>query len=106
MHKYLNNLPQLALRAALGLFTATLIACGGGDVSSPATPGGITANDRPVEVQLPPILSTLPVCTVAVPAAAPLRDISAIQGTGSVSTMVSQTVTVRGVVVGDAEEPR
>ena len=101
MHQHLKNLPHLALRAALGLFTATLIACGGGDVASPAAAGGTTTTGLSGTTTLPPIVAALPVCTAVIPSAAPLRDISAIQGSGSVSTMVSQTVTVRGVVVGD-----
>jgi uncharacterized protein len=63
---------------------AVLAACGGGEsiiyLANPETP--------------------LPTCSAAISANAPLTAIGSIQGTTNTSPMVSQTVTVRGVVVG------
>ncbi len=69
----------LAILTALG----ALIACGGGQ-----------------SVIFPPVTLELPSCTAAVSPSAPLTLISSVQGTGSISPMVSSTVTVRGAVVG------
>ena len=78
----------LALSA---LVLASLAACGGGDDTVAETISPLVT---------PPVL-TLPSCTTAVAADAPLRNISAIQGTGDISPLAGQSVTVRGVVVGD-----
>ncbi len=81
-----RRLASSALVIGLSLaLSAGLSACGGGDNPAPVTtaPAG------------------LPTCTAAVSPDAPLTNISTVQGTGSVSPMVSQTVTVRGVVVGE-----
>lgn len=67
----------------LSLAAASLVACGGGE--------SVTILAAPLQ---------LPTCTAAVSASAPLTAISSIQGTGSVSPLLSQTLTVRGVVVG------
>ncbi len=75
--------------AVSALVLASLAACGGGDDT-------IAVTVPPVVT--PPVL-TLPICTTAVAADAPLRNISAIQGTGDISPLASQRVTVRGVVV-------
>jgi uncharacterized protein len=72
-----SKLFKMLLLAAL---SATLLACG-------------TSED--------PVPSTLPVCTAAVSASAPLTDITTVQGASTTSPLVSQTVTVRGVVVGE-----
>jgi uncharacterized protein len=64
-----------------------LAACGGGG-------GSLIVPDEP------PVPTPLPTCSAVVSADAPLSSISAVQGTGSVSPFISQTITVRGVVVG------
>ena len=81
--------------AAAG-FSLVLAACGGGgdDPTTGAAPG-----PTPPAAEIP--APVLPTCSAAVPATAPLRSIAAVQGTGSVSPLVSATVTVRGVVVGE-----
>jgi uncharacterized protein len=53
---------------------------------------------EPSPVETPPLV--LPTCTASVSANAPLTNITSVQGTGSISPLLSQTVTVRGVVVG------
>lgn len=69
------------MRLGFGLACiAVLAACDGDDVS--------------------PIAVALPICSAVVSVDAPLTAISSIQGTSNTSPMVSQTVTVRGVVVG------
>ncbi|MCR6478592.1 ExeM/NucH family extracellular endonuclease [Variovorax sp. ZS18.2.2] len=88
----------LALTLAL-----VLTACGGGGnggASFPLIPPP-SGNAPPVTTppETPPV--TPPTCSAAVPANAPLTAISAIQGTGDLSPMAAQAVTVRGVVVGD-----
>jgi uncharacterized protein len=55
----------------------------------------------PPPAPAPAPAAQLPTCTAAISAGAPLTDITAIQGTGSTSALVSQTVTVRGVVAGE-----
>ncbi|MDH6594261.1 putative extracellular nuclease [Variovorax sp. TBS-050B] len=68
-----------------------------------ATPPETTPPATPPETPpvTPPVTQPLPTCTTAVPALAPLTAIPAIQGTGHLSPMATQAVTVRGVVVGD-----
>jgi uncharacterized protein len=65
--------------------------------------GGCGSSDDfvPPPAPAPAPSAQLPTCTAAVSAAAPLTDITTIQGTGSTSALVSQTVTVRGVVAGE-----
>ena len=86
-----------------------LTACGGGGgdnasfplVPTPPASNASAANDTAQETlpaSEPPIT---PTCAAAVPANAPLKAISAVQGTGDISPLLNQTVTVRGVVVGD-----
>lgn len=75
----------------MALVLASLAACSGGDDS-------VAVTSPPVVT--PPVL-TLPTCTTAVAADAPLHNISAIQGTDNTSPLASQSVTARGVVVGD-----
>jgi uncharacterized protein len=70
---------------------AALVACGGGD--DPAPPNVLP----PV---VPPVAVVLPTCSATISANAPLTAISSIQGNSSTSPLISQTVTVRGVVVG------
>ncbi len=74
----------------------SLLACGGADDAA-ALPAPV--NPAPVT----PVIdaSTLPTCTASVSAAAPLTDITTVQGASTTSALVSQTVTVRGVVVGE-----
>lgn len=67
------------------LIVGLLAACGSG-VSSVAEPS--------------PVVIALPTCSATVSAVAPLTNISNVQGTGSISPLQSQTVTVRGVVIG------
>ena len=71
----------------LAMLSATLIACG--------------TSDDPAPVAVPPVVAEPPTCTATVSASAPLTDITTVQGTTSTSALVSQTVTVRGVVVGE-----
>lgn len=82
------------LRLAAGAVSlAILAACGGGGSSTPPVPQPDTS---------PPInAASLPTCTAAISAAAPLTDITTVQGASATSSMVSQVVTVRGVVVGE-----
>jgi uncharacterized protein len=69
---------------------AALTACGGSSESSNPGDGGT-----------PPVTSVpLPSCTAAVSSNSPLTSITSVQGTQSISPLQSQTVTVRGVVVG------
>ena len=84
-------------RFALGLLVVSLAACGGGGDNGPS---GVPGSDTG-QPQTQPGLAPLPSCTVAVPATAPLTNISAIQGVGNTSPLVAQNVTVRGVVVGE-----
>jgi uncharacterized protein len=83
-----------------------LVACGGGDnlVDTPSDVPATTQTppDVPSTTQTPPVdMTALPTCTAAISADAPLTDITAVQGATTTSAMVSQTVTVRGVVVGE-----
>ena len=71
------------------LLTALLVACGSSSNDAPAPP---PSN--------PPVLA-LPTCTASISPGAPLTDITTVQGHTSTSPLVSQTVTVRGVVVGE-----
>lgn len=86
--------------------TLALAACGGGGSGGagfPFLPTPPTGGTEPPVVQ-PPVVEPpvpAPTCAVAVSADAPLSAISAVQGTGDKSPMADQTVTVRGVVVGD-----
>jgi uncharacterized protein len=83
---YFTRLPTMLI----GILAALLVACAG-------------SSDDPVPPPnpAPPPIAALPTCTAQVSANAPLKDIGAVQGTGSISPLVSQTVTVRGVVVGE-----
>ncbi|MES3023407.1 MAG: ExeM/NucH family extracellular endonuclease [Pseudomonadota bacterium] len=73
---------------ALTALCALLSACGGG------TSTGITTELTPAPVVVP--------LTPACPApSTTLRDITAVQGSGALSPLVGQTVTVRGVVTGN-----
>ena len=106
----IRQLKFLALTLAL-----VLTACGGGGNGGasfplipppsgnapPATTPPTTLPETPpgTPPENPPV--TPPTCAAAVPAHAPLTAISAIQGTGDLSPMAAQAVTVRGVVVGD-----
>jgi uncharacterized protein len=90
----MTQLPQASLgartwRYLAGVLTAMLITACGGGISDPGVP---TAPSQPV--------AALPTCSATVSAAAPLTNITSVQGTGSISPLQSQTVTVRGVVVG------
>jgi uncharacterized protein len=80
------------------LLSFTLAACGGSDDNNPVSPPPV----EPPITQMPPVdAAALPTCTAAVSADAPLTDISVVQGASTTSSMVSQTVTVRGVVAGE-----
>jgi uncharacterized protein len=79
-----------ALGLALTAFlTALLVACGSSSNDTPAPPPGN------------PLVVVLPTCTANISPIAPLTDITTVQGNTSTSALVSQTVTVRGVVVGE-----
>ena len=86
--------PGFSKRSAISLLAIFLTACGG---SGGSTPGAAV----PVATLPPPLVANLPSCTTAIPAGAPLMTISAIQGTGDLSPVIAQKVTVRGVVVGN-----
>ena len=78
---------------ALTALVATLAACGGnGDDAAPTAPPPVVT---------PPVVTPLPTCSAAIAAGAPLTAISSVQGTGDLSPLAGQAVTVRGVVVGD-----
>jgi uncharacterized protein len=85
------------------LLSLTLAACGGSDNDKPSQ----TPPDAPPPVTTSPVTTppvdpaALPTCTATVSADAPLTDITVVQGATTTSPMVSQTVTVRGVVVGE-----
>jgi uncharacterized protein len=85
--------------------SAALIACGGSDGPAPATTPPVVVTQPPPTVPPvdvpPPVVATLPTCTAAISASAPLTDITTVQGASTTSPLVSQTVTVRGVVVGE-----
>jgi predicted extracellular nuclease len=88
----------IAGRVALSLLVISLAACGGGDSIAPV--GEVPAGEVPVVVQ-PPVVATLPACASVITATAPLTAISAVQGSGNLSPLAAQNVTVRGVVVGE-----
>ena len=78
-------------RLALGLLAVFFSACSGG------APGG----GAPAAGLVLPVAAVRPACAAAIPARAPLTAITAVQGTGLVSPLLAQQVTVRGVVVGE-----
>ncbi len=82
--------------ACVPLVLAAMVACGSSDSTSP-DPG--TPPAQPPVVEQPPV-AVLPTCTAEISANAPLTDITTVQGATTTSPLVSQTVTVRGVVVG------
>ena len=93
----LLRLPNFRRWLAIAGLSLGLAACGsGGDDPAVASPG---QNPAGPPTELPVVV--VPTCTAAVPANAPLQSIAAVQGSASVSPLVSSTVTVRGVVVGD-----
>ena len=103
--------PLFPRTLALAL-VAALTACGGGGggggtfplVPPPAAgtpPGGGQPPAETPPGEPPPVAQPLPTCAMPVPAGAPLTAIPAVQGTGHLSPMASQAVTVRGVVVGE-----
>ena len=90
----------------LTLLLASLTACGGGDAPPLLATNTLTPTDTAppaatTPVTTPPVVATLPTCNAAVASNAPLTPISTVQGAGDVSPLATQTVTVRGVVVGD-----
>jgi uncharacterized protein len=94
------NSSQRFSHLAIGfLLSLSLAACGGNNDNNPVDTPPATP---PVTTTIPPIETTaLPTCTATLSADAPLTDISIVQGASTTSSMVSQTVTVRGVVVGE-----
>lgn len=85
-----------------------------GDTPAGTPPPATQAEATPPVVTTPPPEVTPPAvdppvvpppssatCTAAIPASAPLKAISSVQGTGDISPLANQAVTVRGVVVGD-----
>ena len=91
---------------------AFLTACGGSDPAPPIDPpsGNLPPNTTattPVNTSTMPVVTTtlpaanLPTCSASVSASAPLTDITTVQGASTTSALISQTVTVRGVVVGE-----
>lgn len=121
-HRGRGSRPAWPFKTLALTLAIVLTACGGGGSgggasfplvppSSGGTPTGSTPSQdhvQPPATQPPaaqpdntaPVV-TPPTCAAAVPAGAPLTAISAVQGTGHISPMASQAVTVRGVVVGD-----
>lgn len=99
MHPHFPTPRKALLNTTLALAVAMLAACGGGggDTASPASSNSAVAGSTASK----PISGDLPTCAAVVDSAAPLRDITAIQGTGALSPLLAQTVTVRGVVVGE-----
>jgi uncharacterized protein len=92
--------PTWQLRTLVLAAVVALTACGGGGGGGavfPFVPPPPT-DTAPPPVQPPP---PAPTCAAAIPADAPLAAIPAVQGTGHLSPMAEQAVTVRGVVVGD-----
>lgn len=93
------NSSQRVSHLAIGfLLSLALAACGGSDDNNPVNTPPATP---PVTTAPPTEATTLPTCTATVSTDAPLTDISTVQGATATSSMVSQTVTVRGVVVGE-----
>lgn len=70
--------------------SALLVACGGSDNSN-----------NPL---VPPSIVTLPTCAAVVATDSPLKNIGEVQGTTGTSSMATQKVTVRGVVVGEFQK--
>jgi uncharacterized protein len=93
------NSSQRLSHLAIGfLLSLALVACGGNDDNNPVD----TPPATPPVTTAPPIEATvLPTCTATISTDAQLTDISIVQGASTTSSMVSQTVTVRGVVVGE-----
>jgi uncharacterized protein len=78
------------------VLSLALLACGGGgDSPAPLPPTNPVVSPPPIDAV------TLPTCTASISASAPLTNISTVQGASTTSALVSQTVTVRGVVVAE-----
>jgi uncharacterized protein len=75
--------------ALCGMLALTQVACGGGSDDG---------SDPPPDPRVDPPVATLPDCPSV---AEPVTAISAVQGSSDTSPLLGQTVTVRGVVVGD-----
>ena len=81
-------------RPALGLLAVFFSACSGGAPSGGAPAAGLVV----------PVAVARPACATAIPASAPLTAITAVQGTGLISPLLAQQVTVRGVVAGEFQD--
>lgn len=113
-HRGRGSRPTWPFKTLALTLAILLTACGGGGgggnasfplipPSSGGTPPQSQDNTQPPATQpdnTTPVV-TPPTCAAAIPAGAPLTAISSVQGTGNISPMASQAVTVRGVVVGD-----
>lgn len=114
-HRGRGSRPAWPFKTLALTLAIVLTACGGGGggasfplipPSSGGTPSGSTPpqdNAQPPATQpdnTTPVV-TPPTCAATIPAGAPLTSISSVQGTGHISPMANQAVTVRGVVVGD-----
>ena len=99
MTLYIQQLTRAVLASCLPFMFALLAACGSND--STLTPPVTPPIDPPAVTPVVTPVVPLPTCSATVSANAPLTDITTVQGTGSLSPLVSQTVTVRGVVVGE-----
>jgi uncharacterized protein len=97
MTSYPQQICRTVLASCLPFLFAFLAACGSSDGTPSVTPPVTPPVNPPVVTPV----ALLPTCSATVSANAPLTDITAVQGTGSLSPLVSQTVTVRGVVVGE-----
>ncbi|CAA2109306.1 ExeM/NucH family extracellular endonuclease [Variovorax paradoxus] len=107
-HRGRGSRPAWPFKTLALTLAIVLTACGGGGGGAsfpliPPSSGGTPPGSQPPAAQPenPAPVTPPPTCAAAVPAGAPLAAISSVQGTGDISPMASQAVTVRGVVVGD-----
>jgi uncharacterized protein len=93
-----QRITRTVLISCLPWVLALLAACGSSDGTPPVNPP-VTPPVTPPVVVVP--VAVLPTCSATISADAPLTDISTVQGASTTSALLSQTVTVRGVVVGE-----
>lgn len=103
-HRGRGSRPAWPFKTLALTLAILLTACGGGgggNASFPLTPPSSGGTPPAAQPEDPAPVTPPPTCAAAIPAGAPLAAISSVQGTGNISPMASQAVTVRGVVVGD-----